>query len=526
MPSVPLLDKLLGMHCLYSVAVALFVSISVFAQAPGHSPSKEVSRAQRIATGFLGNQLGGTEKRSQPNIVFVMADDLGYRELGSFGQTKIKTPRLDQLAKQGMRLTRHYSGSPVCAPSRCVLMTGRHPGHAAVRDNKEHKPEGQWAMPASEPMMSEMLKSIGYTTGAFGKWGLGPPGTHAGPLQRGVDRFFGYNCQRHAHSYYPDYLWDNDKRIPLDNQPPVPGRGQLKKGEDRSDPKNYERFIGKDYAPDRILAAAQQFITDNKDKPFFLYFPSVIPHLALHIPDEELKAYEGQFEETPYPGGKGYTPHFKPRAAYAAMITRLDRSVGIILDMLDEYDLADDTIVVFTSDNGATHSPIGGTDVDFFESCGELRGRKGSMYEGGIRVPAIVRWPNHIQAGTVSDRITGFEDWMPTLAELTGATADNRTDGVSFAKTLQGKGQPPRDFLYREFAGYGGWRAVWSGDQKFVQKQMHKSPTTELYDLRKDPTEANDLAKASPDDVARLLKIAEAEHTPSAIFPLRAIDKR
>ena len=245
-----------------------------------------------------------------------------------------------------MRLTRHYSGSPVCAPSRCVLMTGKHPGHAAVRNNKEHKPEGQWAMPASEPMMTEMFKDAGYRTGSFGKWGLGPPGTHAGPMQRGVDRFFGYNCQRHAHSYYPNYLWDDHKRIALNNEPPVPGHGKLKPKEDHADPDNYARFIGKDYAPDRILAAAKQFVSDNKDKPFFLYYPSVIPHLALHIPDEELKAYEGQFDETPYPGGKGYTPHFKPRAAYAAMITRLDRSVGEILDMLDEHGVEDIEIII------------------------------------------------------------------------------------------------------------------------------------------------------------------------------------
>lgn len=475
---------------------------------------------------FLAGSTATNKKPRQPNIVFVLADDLGYGELGSFGQTKIKTPRLDQLAKEGMRLTRHYCGSPVCAPSRCVLMTGKHPGHAAVRDNKEFKPEGQWPMPTSEPMLSEMLKAAGYRTGAFGKWGLGPPGTPSGPLQRGIDRFFGYNCQRHAHSYYPDYLWDNDKHIALNNNPPVLGGGKLKPGEDPNDPKSYARFIGKDYAPDRILGAAKQFVTDNKDKPFFLYYPSVIPHLALHIPDEELKAYEGQFEDKPYPGGKGYTPHFKPRAAYAAMITRLDRAVGEILDLLDEYELADDTIVIFTSDNGATHSPVGGTDVEFFESCGELRGRKGSMYEGGIRVPAIVRWPGKIPADSVSERITGFEDWTPTLAELTGAKAHESTDGISFAATLRGEKQAKRPFLYREFAGYGGWQATWVGDFKLVQKQMHKQPKLELYDLSKDPSESTDLAESDPDQAASMLEILKREHVPSKVFPLKAIDRQ
>ena len=269
------------MQRLLFAAIAIFAAASLCAQQPGGKPSQEAERARRVATGFLAGQADDATPRRKPNIVFVMADDLGYRELGSFGQKKIKTPRLDQLARQGMRLTRHYAGSPVCAPSRCVLMTGRHPGHAAVRNNKEHKPEGQWAMPKTDPMISELLHAAGYRTGAFGKWGLGPPGTHAAPLQRGYDRFFGYNCQRHAHSYYPNYLWDDDKRIALNNEPPVPGRAQLGKKEDPNDPNNYARFIGKDYAPDRILSAAKQFVRDNKAKPFFLYYPSVLS--LIHI---------------------------------------------------------------------------------------------------------------------------------------------------------------------------------------------------------------------------------------------------
>ena len=359
-------------------ALAAFVALPLTCQQP-EKPTRAEEGARRAAAGFLGRATGNPERR-QPNVLFVMADDLGYRELGSFGQQKIRTPRLDALAAQGMKLTRHYAGSPVCAPSRCVLMTGKHPGKAAVRNNKEHKPEGQWALPTTEPMMSEMLRAAGYATGAFGKWGLGPPRSDADPLARGFDRFFGYNCQRHAHSYYPDYLWSDRERVALANEPPVPGHGKLKGSEDPSDPKSYARFRGDDYAPDHILKAAKDFLRSHRDESFFLYYPSVIPHLALHIPEEELKQYEGAFDETPYPGGKGYTPHFRPRAAYAAMITRLDRSVGELLDLLDEFGIADDTIVVFTSDNGATHSPIGGTDVDFFESCGEPLGPKGSMY--------------------------------------------------------------------------------------------------------------------------------------------------
>ena len=460
-----------------------------------------------------------------PNVVFVLADDLGYGELGAFGQQKIRTPRLDALARQGMRLTRHYCGSPVCAPSRCVLMTGKHPGHAVVRNNKEQKPEGQWPMPATETTIAEVLAGADYRSGIFGKWGLGPMGSTGGPLQRGFDRFFGYNCQRHAHSYWPSYLWDDDERIELANAPPVPGHGKLAQGADADDPDSYRRFIGNDYAPDRILGAARAFLRDNKDNRFFLYYPSVIPHLALHVPDAELAQYDGAFAETPYVGGKGYTPHQRPKSAYAAMITRLDRSVGVLLDLLDELQLADDTIVVFTSDNGATHSPIGGTDVDYFESCGELRGRKGSMYEGGIRVPAIVRWPGRIEPGSASDRITGFEDWMSTLAELCGGTVPAGSDGISFAMTLRGEKQAPRPFLYREFAGYGGWQAVWTGDHKLLRKQLQKGPiATELYDLAQDIGESDDLAVAEPVRVLQMLELMNREHTPSSVFPLQQID--
>ena len=491
---------------------------------PRPQPESDTKQARRGALGFLAGG-NSSARRRPPNVVFVLADDLGYRELGCFGQQKIKTPRLDQLASEGMRLTRHYAGSPVCAPSRCVLMTGKHPGHAAVRNNKEQKPEGQWPLPAEEPTLGQVLQAANYRTGGFGKWGLGPPGSSGDPLTRGMHRFFGYNCQRHAHSYWPSYLWDNDRRIELTNEPPVPGHGKLRPADDPQDPSSYARFVGTDYAPDRILAAAKQFLRSHAERPFFLYYPSVIPHLALHIPAGELAAYDGAFEETPYVGGKGYTPHPRPRAAYAAMITRLDRSVGELLDLIDELSLRDDTIVVFTSDNGATHSPVGGTDVDFFESCGELRGRKGSMYEGGIRVPAIVRWPNQIAAGSESDRVTGFEDWLPTLAELAAADAIDGTDGISFAPTLLGQQQDRRGFLYREFAGYGGWQAVWVDDYKLVRKGLQRQrPKTELYNLLADPSEQRDLAASSAEQVERLIAIATREHTPSGAFPLRALD--
>ncbi|MBL8722393.1 MAG: arylsulfatase, partial [Planctomycetes bacterium] len=456
-----------------------------------------------------------------------MADDLGYRELGCFGQQRIATPHIDALAAQGMRLTRHYSGAPVCAPSRCVLMTGKHPGHAAVRDNKEAQPEGQWPLPAGEVLWPALLQGAGYATGAFGKWGLGMFGTSGDPLRRGFDHFYGYNCQRHAHSYWPAYLWDDDQRVPLRNEPPVPGRGRLRDGQDAGDPKSYAQFFGSDYAPDRILAAAVAFVAAHRERPFCLYYPSVLPHLALQVPETEVAVYAGKFAETPYLGQNGYTPHRTPRAAYAAMVSRFDAEVGTLVAALEQAGIAGRTLVVVTSDNGATHSPVGGTDVDFFASCGELRGRKGSLYEGGVRVPTVVRWPGVVPAGSESEFLSGFEDWLPTLAALCGARVPEGCDGISLLPTLRGERQEPRRFLYREFAGYGGWQAVWMGDHKLVRRNLQEPSKAlrELYDLRTDPGETRDLATEQAERLAAFEVVLAAEHQPSATFPLRAVDE-
>ncbi|MFN7587729.1 MAG: arylsulfatase [Planctomycetota bacterium] len=481
-----------------------------------------------IATALPAQRTPSTAATQRPpNVVFVLADDLGHAELGCYGQRRIRTPRLDRLAQQGMRFTHHYAGSPVCAPSRAVLLTGKHPGHAAIRDNKEVQPEGQWPLPAGEPSLAAVLRAAGYGNGAFGKWGLGPLGSSGAPAAIGFDRFFGYLCQRHAHSYFPAYLHDDDQRVPLANEPPVPGHRKLAADAKLDEAVTYAAFVGRDYAPARILEQALAFVRARREQPFFLYFPSPLPHLALQVPDADVRAYAESFAETPYRGEHGYTPHRTPRAAYAAMITRLDHDVGALLDLLDELGLANDTIVVFTSDNGATHSPVGGTDVDFFASCGPLRGRKGSLHEGGVRVPAIVRWPGHVPAGAVAPRVTGFEDWLPTLAALCGATAP-AGDGVSFAATLRGEPQPERPFLYREFAGYGGWQAVWQGRWKLLRRQLQTpdKATTELYDLAADPGESKDVAAAHPDVVRELLAIATREHAPSATFPLRTVDPR
>ena len=468
-----------------------------------------------------------------PNIVFILADDLGYRELGSFGQKRIRTPNLDRLASQGMKLTQHYCGNAVCAPSRCVLMTSKHPGHATVRSNKSTPPEGQWPIFDEDVTLAEVFQEQGYVTGAFGKWGLGGPGSCGDPMVQGINRFFGYNCQAHAHSYYPSYLWDNDKHIKLNNNPPVPGHKGLSKGADPKDPRSYDEFKGQDYAPDRINAAALEFVKANKDRQFFLYYPTVIPHVALHVPDEELTPYlELGWKDPPFTkaSGYGYTPHFTPRAAYAAMITRMDRYVGNILNLLDELGLSDNTIVVFSSDNGTTHL---GEEVDynFFESVGELRGLKGSLYEGGVRVPTLVRWPGKVKAGSENDRVSGFEDWMPTFLDLIGKTGavPKDVDGISLAPTLLGKTQTPRPFLYREFPSYGGQQTIRVGDWKAVRQNMTRADSlktvkTELYNIATDIGEKNDVSGQHPDIVAKLEKMMADNRVPSDVFPLLPID--
>ena len=464
----------------------------------------------------------------RPNVVFILADDLGYRELGSFGQQLIQTPRLDELARQGMRLTQHYSGNAVCAPSRCVLMTGKHPGHAYVRNNRGMPPEGQFPIPDREVSLAELMKSNGYVTGAFGKWGLGGPESTGRPLNQGVDRFFGYNCQSVAHSYYPTHLWDNDHKLMLNNSPPIPGHANLAAGADKNDPRSYDEFKGTDYAPDRINEQVLKFIRDHRDEPFFLYYPSIIPHVALQIPDEDLKPYLALgWNDPPFTkeSGPGYTPHFTPRAAYAAMITRLDRYVGNVLDLIDELGLADNTLVVFSSDNGATY--LDEVDFAFFKSVGELRGLKGSLYEGGVRVPTIVRWPGHVAAGTENDRVSGFEDWLPTLLDATGATelipAD--IDGISMLPTLLGELQPDRPYLYREFPAYGGQQSIRVGDWKAVRQNISKGNLQiELYNIAQDISERNDVASDHPDLVKKLAAMMESARTPSEEFPLVGID--
>ena len=473
-----------------------------------------------------------------PNVIFIIADDLGYGDLGCYGQKFIRTPNLDRMAAEGMRFTQHYSGNAVCAPSRCVLMTGKHPGHAFVRDNRQFKPgeEGQQPIPADTVMLARLFQQRGYPTGGFGKWGLGGPGSTGEPLKQGFTRWYGYNCQAVAHNFYPTYLWDNDRQVPLNN-PKFSAHDTFKTGEDPADPKSYARFQGKDYAPDLIAEQARAFIQTNKEQPFFCFVPTTVPHLALQVPDASLAEYLGKFPDPPYAGGKGYLPHFKPRAAYAAMITRMDKEIGRMMALVKELGLDDKTIWVFTSDNGplhGRHEGLAGTDATFFNSSGGLRDGKGMLFEGGFRVPGIVRWPGKVAPGQTSDRVTGFEDWMPTLQELTGGKAVKDSDGISFAPTLLGQKQPERSFLYREFPGYGGQQCVRLGDWKGLRQNLKPGPAAkkapdfsiQLFNLRDDPAETSNVAAQHPDVVARIGDLMRAQHVASAEFPFPALDQR
>jgi len=460
---------------------------------------------------------------SPPNIVFILADDLGYGELGSYGQTKIETPHLDKMAAEGMQFTQFYCGNAVCAPSRCVLLTGKHGGHAYIRNNgdpgkmlAETKAlgaefPGQNPIPDSEVTMAEVLKQKGYATAAIGKWGLGHFGSSGDPNQQGFDLFYGFNCQRHAHNHYPRYLWRNREK-------------EILPGNDRT-------LHGETFSQDRFREVAIEFINENVDagKPFFLYLPFAIPHLSIQVPNEDLQQYRGKIDEEDYKH-RGYLLHPQPRAGYAAMISHMDRDIGQIMKTLKDRGVDENTLVMFSSDNGPTYNRLGGSDSDYFNSAAGLRGLKGSLYDGGIRVPLIARWPGKIQSGTQSNLLAAFYDLMPTFAEVAGAQPPKEIDGISFLPELTGKPQTPHKFLYWEFAAYGGQQAIRSGDWKLIRQNMGRPRQTdagkpELYHLSKDPGESKDLADQYPERVAELMKLMQEQHKPSKLFPLQMVDK-
>ncbi|MFC1629193.1 arylsulfatase [Gemmatimonadota bacterium] len=461
----------------------------------------------------------------RPNIIFIVADDLGYAELGSYGQRKIRTPHLDRIAAEGMRFTQHYSGSPVCAPSRCVLLTGKHTGHSYIRANDEMSDRGDvWHDPALEgqrPLLADtvtigsLLQKESYVTGAIGKWGLGGPGSTGEPNRQGFDHWYGYLCQRVAHNYYPTHLWRNGEKEILEGNDYFYPHQRLPADRDPLDPESYREYSGNDYSMDLMMEDSLRFIRENRDNPFFLFLPFPVPHASLQVPEDTLEEYRGAFPETPYLGEKSYLPHPAPRAAYAAMITRMDHGIGEIMSLVTELGLDENTLVVFTSDNGPTFN--GGTDSEFFESAGPLRGLKVSLQEGGIRVPMIARWPGMIEPGTVSDHASAFHDWMPTLLDVVGADIPTDIDGISLLPTLLGTPlrQRKHEYLYWEHNRQQAVRLdAWKAFRPSTGDEI------ELYDLDRDIGEATNVAGEHPTVMARIGEIMRDGRTESSLFPL------
>jgi arylsulfatase A-like enzyme len=419
-----------------------------------------------------------TGPRVQPNILYILADDAGMGDFGCYGQKLLRTPNIDRLAAEGIRFTDAYSGSMVCAPSRCALMTGRHMGHATVRNNWEVYPEGQWPLKAGDVTVAQVLKRAGYATGVCGKWGLGAPGSGSAPNDKGFDFFFGYNCQRHAHRYYTDYLYRNTQRVAI--------------------AQSAQRRV---YAQDLIAQESLDFIRRNKDRPFYLFCAWTLPHGPYRTDQvPSLEAYKDT----------GWTDVQK---VYAAMIERLDGDVGRLLAQLKELGIEQDTLVIFTSDNGAGGGPA---NNDRFGSQTGLRATKGTLWEGGIRVPMIARWPGHVPAGRTSDFATAFYDFLPTAAELAHAKVPPGVDGTSIVPVLLGKEQEPHDHLYWENPqGAKLAKAVRMGTWKGYRAAAGKA--LELYDLASDRAETKNVAADHPDVVKKIEEIMRQAHTDTEI---------
>lgn len=446
------------------------------------------------------------QQSAKPNVIFILADDLGYGDIGVFGQKLIKTPNIDALAKNGIRFTQFYAGTSVCAPSRASLMTGQHTGHTPIRGNKEVKPEGQFPLKPAVFTVAELFKEAGYVTGNFGKWGLGGPGSTGEPNKQGFDHFFGYNCQRLAHDYFPGHLWDNNKRIELPNT--------LQRSEI--------------YSPELIQDRALKFIETNKDKPFFAYLSYTLPHAGLEVPanDKFFIQYKKEFKEIPrnvIPVKEAPSLYMRqpyPHAAYAAMVSRLDMYVGQIVSRLKVLGINKNTLIIFSSDNGPHKE--GGNEPEFFNSNGGFRGIKRDLYEGGIREPTIVSWPAVIKKASVSDHIGAFWDFMPTFAEIINHQMPQHIDGISILPLLKGqKDQRQHDYLYWEFHENGGRQAVRMGKWKGVKLNAVKdfNGPIELYDIENDPSEKNNVAVEKPEIVRKIKVIMKDEHIENPDFP-------
>lgn len=457
-----------------------------------------------VLTPVLAAPKAGAASHSKPNIIYIMLDDAGYGDFSCYGQKMFQTPNIDRMAREGMKFTQHYSGSTVCAPTRCSLMTGLHTGHCHVRGNREVKPEGQSSMPADISTVPRLLRKAGYTTGMFGKWGLGAPGSPSDPVEH-FDRFYGYNCQRQAHTFYPTHLWSDDKKEMLD---------------------------GKTYSFDLIHEQTLQFIRDNAKKPFFAYVPITIPHAAMHVPEEEAAPWRKKWPQFEGTIGKYRGPLVKnPVAAFAGMMTRMDRGIGDILELLKELKIEKNTVVMFTSDNGPHKE--GGHKPDFFDSNGPLKGYKRDLYEGGIRAPLICWWPGKIKAKSVTDHISAHWDFLPTACEIAGIKAPKKTDGISYLPTLMGQAnkQKQHEYLYWEFHERGKKQAIRIGKWKALRQNLAKDRNTpiELYDLSKDIGEENNIAARHPDVVGRfqpLFKTARIESDVFTLFPEKSAPKK
>jgi len=445
--------------------------------------------------------------QTKTNVVFILADDLGYGDLGSYGQKLIKTPNIDRLAANGIRFTQFYAGTSVCAPSRASLMTGQHTGHTPIRGNYEIKPERQLPLPDSTFTIAELFKNAGYTTGLFGKWGLGFPGSSGAPNNQGFDQFYGFNCQRQSHNFFPSHLWENTNRITLKNT--------LTQQED--------------YAPEFIQKKAMQFLTNNRDKPFLLFLTYTLPHAGLQLPagDPVFESYKKKFNESPQPiattwNGVGYQPQAYPKAAYAAMVSKLDQYVGEVVKKLKDLGLEKNTLIVFTSDNGPHRE--GGNQPEFFNSSGGFRGVKRDLYEGGIREPMIISWPAQIKKGAESNHIGAFWDFMPTFADLLKQEQPQNIDGISILPTLTAKvKQAQHASLYWEFHEDGGRQAVRMGNWKGVRLNVKKDKNAalQLFDLSKDPQETKDLSSAYPDVVKEMSNIMRNSRVENKDFPFQ-----
>ena len=498
-----------------------------------------------IALIFLGSCSQKENIIDSPNFVFILADDLGYGELGILGQNLIETPNIDQLAREGMILTDHYTGSPVCAPARAVLMTGLHSGHNPVRGNDEWsergdvwsfkamfeypKLEGQRPLPDSTFTVASFLQSQGYKTGMVGKWGLGAPNTKSIPNNKGFDFFYGYNCQRQAHTLYPSHLWRNRERHILNNK--IVNKGPLDSSLDPYSEESYKIYNQNDYAPTLMHNEALGFLDRNKNNKFFLYYASPIPHLPLQAPEKWVNYYRKKFGiEKPYIGDKGYYPNLYPKATYAAMISYLDQQVGEIVAKLKEIGKYENTLIIFSSDNGPTH--VGQVDIDFFNSTGIFvnseKTVKGNVNEGGIRVPTIATWPKKIKSGSKSDHPSTFYDYFATVCNIIGKEDPlNPTDGISYYPTLIGKEQKKHDYLYWEFPAYGGQQAIRINQWKGIKKNLLKGPSElQLYNLENDPKELNNLAANYPEIVEKMeISMKKAHNKPTVKkFIIPALD--